>query len=157
MKLPSQSAFVLVALGAHLPSLALAGEPAGASGAAQAQHAQVTLARAVAPSPVQAQPANPSAGGVHAPRTVEPKPVAPPSPTPGASLNSPRMTNFSASLNGFQFVNTFKNDFIPAVDAHTSGLCGGMVYTALDYFNAHMAIPNQDYRPADKTPLHSYI
>jgi hypothetical protein len=135
MKLASKSAFVLVALGVTV--------------LAQAQPLQAAGAAAAA--------AQPATGGVRASRVQLAPP--PPSPEPGVSLNSVgvKTTNFSPALNGFRFVNTFKNDFIPAVDAHTSGLCGGMVYTALDYYNAHMAIPNQDYRPADKTPLHSYI
>jgi hypothetical protein len=156
-----QIAFVLVALGAHIPAQAQTSQPilapAVAQSPAQAQPSQPALSRAVAPSPVQAQPSKPPADGVHAPRTLSGLQPAPPSPTPGLALNSGRSTGFSASLQGFRFSNTFKNDFIPVADVHTSGLCGGMVYTALDYFNAHMPIPSQDYRPADKTALQSYI
>jgi hypothetical protein len=45
-----------------------------------------------------------------------------------------KLTNFHPDKNGFNFGNGFKNDFIPAFDIHTSGLCGGMSYAALDYF-----------------------
>jgi hypothetical protein len=163
MRLPIKSAFVLVALGAHIPAQAQTSQPmarAAAQSAAQALPSQPALAPAVAPSPVQAQPAKPASDGIHAPKTKSsppPAPPPPPSPTPAVGLNSGKSTNFSGSLNGFRFVNDFKNDFIPVADVHTSGLCGGMVYTALDYFNAHVPIPTQDYRPADKTALHSYI
>jgi hypothetical protein len=46
---------------------------------------------------------------------------------------------------------------VPALDIHTGGLCGGMTYAVLDYYNAHWPIPNQDYRPANRTPLQGYL
>ncbi|KAF1719870.1 hypothetical protein [Pseudoxanthomonas wuyuanensis] len=70
---------------------------------------------------------------------------------------TPRMTRFDPATHGFRFVNTFNNDVIREVDFRTSGLCGGMVYSAMDYFNASMPIPQQAYRPAVNTPLHDYI
>src|ERR1035441_122828 len=45
------------------------------------------------------------------------------------------MTNFSPAEHGFKFNNQFVNDFIPALDYRTGGLCGGMSYAALDYYN----------------------
>ena len=63
-------------------------------------------------------------------------------------------TTFIPATDGFQFVNSFQNTFAGFT---TSGLCGGMVYTALDYFNAHMTIPQQNYRPEEYTALQSYI
>lgn len=70
---------------------------------------------------------------------------------------APRMTSFNPVKHGFKFDNTFKNNFISAVDIRTGGLCGGMVYSAFDYFNAGKPIPIQDYRPADHTALHQYL
>ncbi len=67
------------------------------------------------------------------------------------------MTSFKPDTNGFNFKNHFKNDFIPALDIRTSGLCGGMSYAALDYYHAHLPIPGQWFRPANKTPLHTYL
>lgn len=67
------------------------------------------------------------------------------------------MTRFQPAIHGFRFENRFKNIVISAIDWTTSGLCGGMSYTALDYFNAGRPIPTQDYMPAEGTPLQSYI
>src|SRR5690348_15750679 len=55
------------------------------------------------------------------------------------------------------FGNSFKNDNVPCLNIQTGGLCGGMVYTALDYFLAGKTPPRLDYRPAPGTPLHQYI
>ncbi len=68
-----------------------------------------------------------------------------------------RHTNFDPTVHGFAFANTFKNDMIKELDVKTNGLCGGMVYAALDYYLAGKAIPRQDYRPAVQTRLHDYI
>ncbi|MGI6368593.1 MAG: hypothetical protein ACOX2L_09610 [Anaerolineae bacterium] len=37
------------------------------------------------------------------------------------------------------------------------GLCGGMCYTALDYFHAGLLPPALHYPPASGTPLHRYL
>lgn len=68
-----------------------------------------------------------------------------------------RMTTFDPATHGFEFTNDFTNDFIREFDARTAGLCGGMVYTALDYYNAKMPITRQTHRPAVNTALHDYI
>ena len=54
-----------------------------------------------------------------------------------------RMTRFDPAKHGFNFVNRFTNDFIREFDVRTSGLCGGMVYSALDYYIANKGIPKQ--------------
>ncbi|WP_223788236.1 hypothetical protein [Marinicella meishanensis] len=72
-------------------------------------------------------------------------------------LAQERHTSFDPAIHGFNFENTFTNDFIKEVDWRTNGLCGGMVYTALDHFLAGKPIPRQDYRPAVHSPLHDYI
>jgi len=78
--------------------------------------------------------------------------------TPGGPVSSPSvMTSFKPSVNGFKFSNSFKNIFISAVDWTTSGLCGGMSYSALDYYNSRKSIPQQNYMPAEGTVLQSYI
>lgn len=67
-------------------------------------------------------------------------------------------TRFDPAVHGFRFANTFTNNFIPEFDWRTSGLCGGMVFAALDYFNnPHIPLPTQDYAPADGTQLRDYI
>jgi hypothetical protein len=63
------------------------------------------------------------------------------------------VTSFDPFSQGFHFINTFSGeDFI-----RWGGLCGGMVYAALDYFTHGMPIPQQSYTPANATPLQSYI
>jgi hypothetical protein len=69
---------------------------------------------------------------------------------------APRMTAFTAQK-GFQFANTFANDFVPQLDVRTGGLCGGMSWSALDYFYRGVATPNQDWRPANGTTLQKYL
>jgi hypothetical protein len=66
-------------------------------------------------------------------------------------------TNFNPKVHGFHFRNDFLNDVVPVADVRTGGLCGGMSYAVLDYYFAHMPIPKQDYRPANRTALQSYI
>lgn len=67
-------------------------------------------------------------------------------------------TTFVPAEHGFRFANDFANDFIPAFDWRTDGLCGGMIFAALDYFNnPHIPVPTQDYLPADGTVLRQYI
>jgi hypothetical protein len=69
----------------------------------------------------------------------------------------PRMTDFEPSRHGFSFVNTFTNNFISEFDVRTGGLCGGMVYSALDYYYADVPIPRQDWKPAEGERLRDYI
>lgn len=63
---------------------------------------------------------------------------------------TPRMSGFDPDLHGFKFENRFENDFIREFNVRTSGLCGGMVYAALDYFSKRRPVPAQDYRPQCK-------
>jgi hypothetical protein len=77
-----------------------------------------------------------------------------PKPTHVVALGA---TPFNPKIHGFRFVNDFQNDVVPAVDVRTGGLCGGMSYAALDYYFAHMPIPQQSYRPANRTMLQSYL
>ena len=73
------------------------------------------------------------------------------------ALAAPRMTGFDPARHGLGFANTFDNDFVREFDIRTSGLCGGMVYTALDYYNARVPVPRQTHRPAVNTALHDFI
>jgi hypothetical protein len=73
------------------------------------------------------------------------------------ALAAPVMTPFNPAVNGFRFPNTFVNSLAPALDFHTEGLCGGMTYAVLDYYNAHWPAPDQDYRPANGTALQEYL
>jgi hypothetical protein len=66
-----------------------------------------------------------------------------------------RMTTFNPAVNGLKFVNSF--DVEPINNIRMSGFCGGMTYTALDYFNAHKPVPAQSYRPANGTALYDYM
>ncbi len=67
------------------------------------------------------------------------------------------LTNFKPAIHGFRFVNSFVNDVVPSMDVRTGGLCGGMSYSALDYYFAHTPVPQQTYRPANRTTLQSYL
>jgi len=66
-----------------------------------------------------------------------------------------RSTGFRPNVNGFKFSNTFKVEVIN--DVRLSGFCGGMVYSALDYYKAKKPIPSQNYRPANGTTLYNYV
>ncbi len=66
-------------------------------------------------------------------------------------------TRFDPAQHGFRFVNNFANNMIPEFDIRTDGLCGGMVFAALDYFNASMPIPTQDYAPGEGSALRQYL
>lgn len=76
-----------------------------------------------------------------------------PAQSPATTARAP----FSPAEHGFRFSNTFQNDAVPLLDLRTGGLCGGMSYTALDYWSAGLPIPTVDHRPANGTPLHQYI
>lgn len=69
-----------------------------------------------------------------------------------------QMTRFLPSKNGFHFINRFEkipthlNTFFGRIkvgDA-SNGLCGGMVFAALDYFNAGMSIPKVKNLPKNR-------
>jgi hypothetical protein len=77
-------------------------------------------------------------------------------------------TDFAPKLNGFHFGNYFVNNIlqIPVYGQITSlGRCGGMSFSALDFYFAHQMVPrstNQDFAatgsvPPDGTPLADYI
>ncbi|MBC7776694.1 MAG: hypothetical protein H7246_14770 [Phycisphaerae bacterium] len=65
-----------------------------------------------------------------------------------------RMTNFNPVLHGFKFRNDFISNF---AGFDFSGLCGGMAYSALDYFNNNITIPSLTTPPANGTVLRQYI
>jgi len=69
------------------------------------------------------------------------------------------MTRFNPTTHGFKFVNNFtvQTQIAGFNGPSFSGLCGGMVYAALDYFHAGMTIPQQDYMPAEGMRLQSYL
>lgn len=71
----------------------------------------------------------------------------------------PVMTRFNPTVHGFKFANNFTvQTQLGGLNGPTfGGLCGGMVYAALDYFNAGKTIPQQNYMPAEGMPLQSYI
>lgn len=81
----------------------------------------------------------------------------PPAANPPAAATAPTRPPFAPREHGFRFANTFENDAVPLLDLRTGGLCGGMVYAALDYWHAGSEVPPQDYRPANGTPLQRYI
>ncbi|MFN8250955.1 MAG: hypothetical protein U0V75_03655 [Ferruginibacter sp.] len=76
-----------------------------------------------------------------------------------AVLSTKKMTAFKPELHGFKFANTFTSaaDLGGINGLRLGGLCGGMVYSSLDYFNRRVTIPSQSFRPANRTTLQSYI
>lgn len=66
-----------------------------------------------------------------------------------------RMTAFRPADHGLKFRNTLEVEVIN--DVRMSGFCGGMVYTALDYYRARKPVPEQSYTPANGTPLYDYM
>jgi hypothetical protein len=64
------------------------------------------------------------------------------------------MTRFNPANHGFKFENDFVSNFA-GIDFY--GLCGGMAYSALDYFNRSMLIPSRTTPPELGTPLRQYI
>lgn len=71
------------------------------------------------------------------------------------SITQDLSTSFSPASDSLKFNNSFKNDFFAGIT--TSGLCGGMVYTTLDYFYDPKGVPLQDYRPAVGYGLRDYL
>jgi hypothetical protein len=69
------------------------------------------------------------------------------------------MTRFKPEIHGFKFANNFtvQTQIAGFNGPSFGGLCGGMVYAALDYFYAARTIPQQNYMPAEGMPLQSYI
>jgi hypothetical protein len=67
-----------------------------------------------------------------------------------------RMTKFDPNKHGFVFPNTFQTELF-LKDMRFGGLCGGMAYSALDYYFANQEAPKQTYRPAVRTPLFERI
>ena len=88
------------------------------------------------------------------------------SPLAGKESATRQMTDFLPSINGFHFDNIFES--VPPLkligdlrygDA-SKGLCGGMVYAALDYFIAGLdipSIPKEDLSLRYGSPLHGSI
>jgi len=84
---------------------------------------------------------------------------------PGAPSITRQMTEFLPSTHGFHFDNNFPA--VPDLVFHTplgdlkigdasNGLCGGMVYAAMDYFNAGLTIPADSTPPSSGNPF-NYI
>ncbi|MEX0315437.1 MAG: hypothetical protein AB3N18_14770 [Allomuricauda sp.] len=69
-----------------------------------------------------------------------------------------KMTSFDPVRYGFKFDNSFKNIFIDAIDWRTGGLCGGMSYSALDYYHTrNISTPKTKIRPTEGSPLQKYL
>jgi hypothetical protein len=71
-----------------------------------------------------------------------------------APASSRVMTRFVPNIHGFKFYNDFTTNVL-GIDFR--GLCGGMAYSALDYFNNSIQIPSQTTTPPDGTTLRNYI
>ncbi len=76
--------------------------------------------------------------------------------TPPIILKTEKMTAFDPTKNGYKFINTFKT-VTGVFDVTTGGLCGGMVYSVLDYWKANQPVPQQAYTPINGTTLQSFL
>ncbi|MEZ5893870.1 MAG: hypothetical protein R3C58_12105 [Parvularculaceae bacterium] len=72
-------------------------------------------------------------------------------------LITARYTSFRPATHGYKFANSFANNFVSELDIRTDGLCGGMAWSALDYWAAGKTIPQQTYEPAEGSVLRDYI
>lgn len=74
------------------------------------------------------------------------------------TISTARRTRFDPARHGLRFVNSFANNAVPELDIVTGGLCGGMVYAALDYFNnPSVPLPTQTYMPAEGSAFRQYL
>ena len=70
-------------------------------------------------------------------------------------MASPVRTTFDPAVHGFKFKNNFPDAYWGGIP--TPGLCGGMSYSALDYFNASRTPPWQKETPSTGSLLGNYI
>jgi len=80
---------------------------------------------------------------------------------------SSQVPGFSPRVNGLHFVNSWPSEpdivvKVPplgnvAIGDASSGLCGGMVFTVRDFFEAHLQIVPDTTQPAAQSPLFNYI
>ena len=124
-----------------------------AAGAASAQDKVINPKLFIKPVPKPTPTSTPKSDP---PKTTAPSPILKSLPPIALNIRSPNMTDFDPATDGFDFVNTFKN-VTGVFDITTGGLCGGMVYTALDYWKANKQIPQQFYTPVSGTDLQKYI
>jgi uncharacterized protein YjbI with pentapeptide repeats len=69
-----------------------------------------------------------------------------------------KMTKFDPKVHGFKFVNTFDNHrFFGPIHINMRGRCGGMVYSALDYFYNNTKIPQDTSLPIEGSVLSTCI
>jgi uncharacterized protein YjbI with pentapeptide repeats len=67
-------------------------------------------------------------------------------------------TNFIIGEKGVKFSNTFENNrFFGPIHIGFNGRCGGMVYTALDYFYNRIPYPDEVELPVEGSVLSTYI
>jgi len=82
-------------------------------------------------------------------------------------MSGVRVPNFLPSTHGLHFVNYYPHEpeltvtlpggkLLPIGDA-ANGLCGGMVFTVIDYFLAHQPIPADTQPPSAGSPLYEFI
>ena len=78
-----------------------------------------------------------------------------------------RVPGFLPSTSGLHFVNYYPHEptltitlplghILPIGDA-ANGLCGGMAFTAADFFEAHLPAPTDTQPPAAGSPLYQFI
>ena len=98
--------------------------------------------------------------------TYTPTPTATVVPAPPASVPAQKtgsrcynFTNFHPKTHGFKFENSFHKttfDFL-GIKGTLKGLCGGMVYSALDHYFNGITVTNRYIRPRLDEPFTNYI
>ncbi len=74
------------------------------------------------------------------------------------SFSQKKMTSFDPEKHGFNFSNTFDNlGYYVGASINLKGLCGGMSYSALDYFYYGIPVPQSAKTPNEGTDLTRYI
>jgi hypothetical protein len=82
-------------------------------------------------------------------------------------VDNVRVSGFLPSTNGLHFTNYYPHEptltvnlpmgkVLPIGDA-ANGLCGGMVFTVIDFFQAQQATPPETDPPTPDTPLYQHI
>jgi hypothetical protein len=89
------------------------------------------------------------------------------SDNPAAMVDNVRVLGFLPSTSGLHFTNYYPHEptmtvtlpmgRVLAIGDAANGLCGGMVFTVVDFFQAHQAPPADTNPPTPDTALYQYI
>ncbi|WKN42933.1 RICIN domain-containing protein [Tunicatimonas pelagia] len=66
-------------------------------------------------------------------------------------------TSFDPKRHGFKFSNSFSSNNRDISFIKMQGMCGGMIYAAMDHYVHNVPIPSNESVPAELSPLEEYI